>query len=187
MTNINDTTRIIHKSYMGKTLTFETRQDLFSPRYIDNGTIAMIEAATFTKDDVVLDLGCGYGTVGIVAAQTVKPENVYMVDVNPSAIECSTVNALKNQVNVHIIQSDLYEGLEDIRFTKILCNPPYHSDFSIAKRIIEGGYRKLLPEGELYLVTKRKEWYKKKCISMFGGVKIIEKDGYFVFRSVKKS
>ncbi len=186
MTKTNDLTRIIQMNYRDRTLTFETQQDLFSPRYVDKGTIAMLETVSFMMDDIVLDLGCGYGVVGIVAAQAVKPENVFLVDVNPTAIEYSTLNAQRNYVtDIHILQSDVYEALGDIRFTKILCNPPYHTDFSIAKKIIEGGYRKLLPEGELILVTKRKEWYKRKCISVFGGVKITEKDGYYVFRSVK--
>ena len=179
--------RIVSLHYMGAALAFETNQALFSPRYIDKGTLTMLGTVQFSPDDIVLDLGCGYGVVGIVAAQTVKPEHIYMTDVNSVAIACSALNLQRNQVTgVQLLQSDLYEALGDYRFTKILCNPPYHTDFSIAKRIIEGGYRRLLPEGELYLVTKRKEWYKRKCISVFGGVKITEKDGYFVFRSVKK-
>ena len=72
-------------------------------------------------------------------------------------------------------------------FTKIICHPPYHADFSVAKMFIEKGFNRLTIGGHLYMVTKRKEWYKNKLISTFGGVKIWEIDGYFIFMAIKKS
>jgi 16S rRNA (guanine1207-N2)-methyltransferase len=69
----------------------------------------------------------------------------------------------------------------------ILSNPPYHTDFSVAKMFIEKGFNRLSIGGRMYMVTKRKEWYRNKLKSIFGGVRIWELNGYFVFMSIKKS
>lgn len=67
-----------------------------------------------------------------------------------------------------------------------LSNPPYHADFSVPKEFIEKGFNRLQIGGKMYMVTKRKDWYKNKLISIFGGVKIWEIDGYYVFLAIKK-
>lgn len=74
----------------------------------------------------------------------------------------------------------------DIDFTLILCNPPYHADFSVPKKFIEVGFRKLAMGGKLVMVTKRLDWYKNKLISVFGGVKVREIQGYYVFAAEKR-
>jgi len=187
MKNVDLKNKKIEFNHNQNRFIFETCTGLFSPRYIDKGTLIMLDNIDFQKDDIVLDLGCGYGVVGIIAAKIISAEQIYMSDVNPIAVSYAVKNALRNGVEgVNIQISDVYESFGDMNFTKIICNPPYHTDFSVAKRIIEGAFYRLLPEGTLYLVTKRKEWYKRKCISVFGGVKIIEKDNYFVFKSYKK-
>ena len=66
-------------------------------------------------------------------------------------------------------------------------NPPYHADFSVPKAFIEKGFNRLQIGGKMVMVTKRKEWYKNKLISIFGGVSITEIDGYYVFISEKRS
>jgi 16S rRNA (guanine1207-N2)-methyltransferase len=79
------------------------------------------------------------------------------------------------------------DALDETGFDCILSNPPYHTDFSVAKRFIEKGFNRLKPGGRMYMVTKRKEWYKNKFISVFGGVRIYEIDGYYVFEAEKRS
>ena len=78
-------------------------------------------------------------------------------------------------------------AVSDTGFDWILSNPPYHTDFNVAKLFIEKGFNRLKIGGHMVLVTKRKEWYKNKMVSIFGGVRICEQDGYFVFTSEKKS
>jgi 16S rRNA (guanine1207-N2)-methyltransferase len=58
-------------------------------------------------------------------------------------------------------------------------------DFSVPKHFIEKGFNHLKIGGKLFMVTKRKEWYKNKLISVFGGVKIWEENGYYVFMAQK--
>lgn len=171
----------------GVPLTFETDPELFSPNFIDAGTLAMLGAADFSRGDKVLDLGCGYGTVGILAAKITGCENVVMCDVSEKAVNCSKINARLNGVpDIDIRVSDGYGNIPEDGFTLILSNPPYHSDFSVAKKFIEGGYKRLVTGGKMVMVTKRLAWYKNKLSAVFGGVRVLELGGYYVFIAEKR-
>ena len=168
-------------------LKFKTGKKVFSPASVDSGTLAMLETAEFGADDKVLDLGCGYGVVGILAAKTTFPENVYMCDISEEAVSLSKYNSVMNGVeSVNIFVSDGFKNITEKDFTIILSNPPYHEDFKIPKLFIENGYKALATGGKMYMVTKRRTWYKNKYISVFGGVNIVEKNGYFIFIAEKK-
>jgi 16S rRNA (guanine1207-N2)-methyltransferase len=167
-------------------LIFETGKELFSPKAIDLGTSFMLSKVEFTATDKVLDLGCGYGVVGILAAKLIGPERVVMVDNKAEAVKMAMKNAVINQVaDVMILESDGLSKIIDYDFTLILSNPPYHVDFSVPKHFIEKGFNHLKIGGKLFMVTKRKDWYKNKLISVFGGVKIWEESGYYVFMAQK--
>jgi 16S rRNA (guanine1207-N2)-methyltransferase len=168
-------------------LIFQTSNKLFSPNYIDHGTLAMLSVVEFKENDKVLDLGCGYGVVGILAAKIIGANKVVMSDVDEEAIKLSKENAALNNVpDIKIIQSDGFKNIQDNDFTLILCNPPLHVDFSVPKMLIEKGFNRLCLEDRMFFVTKRKVWYRNKMINVFGGVKVWKKDGYYVFMSVKK-
>lgn len=168
-------------------LIFETNEQVFSPMAIDRGTLAMLSVAVFDEKDKVLDLGCGYGPVGILAAKKIGEENVMLCDISEEAIQLAKENAKRNGVEgVKIIKSNGLKDVDEKDFTLILSNPPYHVDFSVPKAFIEDGYKKLAVGGKMLMVTKRKDWYKNKLISVFGGVKIEEIDGYYVFIAEKR-
>ena len=169
-------------------LKFETEPSFFSPKLIDHGTLAMLSVVDFLPDDRVLDLGCGYGVVGILAAKLIGEENVFMCDISEQAVEYAKINAALNGVpNIKIRLSDGYKNIAEGDFTLILSNPPYHVDFSVPKDFIEVGFRKLDVGGKLVMVTKRLDWYKNKLTSVFGGVKVQKVDGYYVFIAEKRS
>jgi len=172
----------------GHQLIFETHPTLFSPTQVDKGTLAMLNHISFTDSDKVLDLGCGYGVVGILAAKHTTLANVFMSDINKTALEYATRNVTVNNVDgVQIIRSNAYENINETNFTIIASNPPYHADFSVPKLFIEKGFNRLAIGGKFYMVTKRRDWYKNKFIAIFGGVKIHESDGYFVFEAEKRT
>lgn len=168
-------------------LQFITDDTLFSPKKIDIGTLSMLEEIDFNLESKVLDLGCGYGVVGILAAKIIGEDKVVMCDIDDNAVNISKNNASLNGVgNICIIKSN---GVKDINindFSIILSNPPYHTDFSVAKHFIEIGFYKLVLNGRFVMVTKRFDWYKNKLTSIFGGVKVIEKNGYYIFISEKR-
>src|SRR5882724_8616823 len=128
----------------GISLKLVTTPSLFSPRCADPGTLAMLSCTTFSPGDKILDLGCGYGLVGIFAAKVLGPECVFMVDNDPEAIRCASENLVINNVEGATVQvSDGLEQLEQAEFDAIRCNPPYHADFSTARRFIEKGFNRL--------------------------------------------
>ena len=172
----------------GMDLSFETAQTVFSPAQIDRGTLAMLETVLFAPGEKILDLGCGYGVVGICAAKMCGAENIVMTDIDPKCVSLSQKNAALNGVSgIKIIQSDGFRQLNETQFTYILSNPPYHADFSVPKHFIEKGFNRLIPGGCLIMVTKRLDWYKNKLTAIFGGVKITEANGYFIFRAEKRN
>ena len=169
-------------------MVFETAPSIFSPNSIDQGTLAMLSVIDFLPSDKVLDLGCGYGVVGILAGKLIGEQNVIMCDVSEQAIEYATKNLHINNVpNIRIRLSDGYKNVEEGDFTLILSNPPYHADFSVPKHFIEVGFKKLVMGGKLIMVTKRLDWYKNKLTSVFGGVKVHEINGYYVFIAEKRT
>jgi len=172
----------------GIELVFETSSTSFSPTGVDRGTLAMISTIEFSQADKILDLGCGYGAVGIYAAKLIGEHNVVMSDNDIISVELSVKNAYANGVSgIKFIHSDGFENIKDNDFTLILSNPPYHTDFSVAKHFIEKGFNRLQLGGKMIMVTTRKDWYKNKFIAIFGGVKIDEINEYFVFCAEKRN
>jgi 16S rRNA (guanine1207-N2)-methyltransferase len=172
-------------------LRFETAPEVFSPGAVDPGTLAMLSAVEFEPGDYVLDLGCGYGAVGILAARLIGCERVVMLDVDPAAVALTKRNAALNGLEgITIAQGDGPEALDSLGglrdFTLILSNPPYHADFSVPKRFIAQGWERLSVGGRMVMVTKRRAWYENRLRAVFGGVRVAEIDGYFVFTAEKR-
>jgi len=171
----------------GIPLRFETAPTLFSPNAVDAGTLAMLQCAALSPEDKLLDLGCGYGPVGIYAAKVIGESRVTMCDVDPLAVRLSQSNAELNGVpGVRVLLSDALAGIDDAGYTLILSNPPYHTDFSVARRFIEKGFNRLALGGRLMLVAKRRDWYRNKLTAIFGGASVREFDGYYVMTAEKR-
>ena len=177
----------IEEQVQGIDLVLQTNEEVFSPTAVDKGTRAMLSFVEFKEGDKVLDLGCGCGVVGIVAAKQVGAEQVVMCDVSENAVQLSKQNTAANGVDgVTIRRSDGLKEISETGFTLILSNPPYHTDFAVAKGFIEDGFKKLAIGGKMVMVTKRLDWYRNKLSSVFGGVTVKEKDGYYVFVAEKR-
>ncbi|MFP4457893.1 MAG: class I SAM-dependent methyltransferase, partial [Clostridia bacterium] len=141
-------------------LQFITHEKLFSPASPDKGTLAMLEKIEIEETDKVLDLGCGYGFVGVVLKSSNPSIKVDMVDKDPMAIEYAYKNIKNNDLDIRAWVSIGFADVKDHDYTKILSNPPYHADFSVAKGFIEEGFKRLLIKGQMILVVKRLLWYK---------------------------
>lgn len=179
---------IIDVSINNIDLKLNTNDKLFSPRNADMGTLSMLEEIDFTSESKVLDLGCGYGIVGIYASKIIGDNNVVMCDIDDNAVNTARNNAVLNdEANIEVLKSDGLKNIYYNDFSIILSNPPYHADFSVPKHFIEAGFYKLILNGRFVMVTKRLDWYKNKLTSIFGGVKIINKNGYYIFISEKRN
>ena len=178
---------MIEVEVKGIRLALETAPGLFSPQRADRGTLAMLSCVDFAPGMKVLDLGCGCGLVGILAAKKCGAENVVLCDIDPLAVDVARRNAASNGVGgVKAAVSDGFESLDETGFDLILSNPPYQSDFAVARGFIEKGFNRLKLGGRMVMVTKRRAWYRNKLIAIFGGVWIHEVDGYCVFEAQRR-
>jgi 16S rRNA (guanine1207-N2)-methyltransferase len=171
----------------------QTSHSLFSPRSVDAGTSAMLSTvrAELLPGRKLLDLGCGYGIVGLYAAHFCGAHNIWMLDVDPEAIRVSKLNAIAlGLTEINTVLSDGPESLIKMSqansFDLILSNVPYHTDYNVAKRFIESSRVLLKDNGKLYVVVKKSKWYINKMKTIFGGVRIIEDSGYYVLISEKR-
>lgn len=169
---------------------FITDNGVFSKEYIDYGSMIFLEALEKEKlGNNLLDVGCGYGTLGVVLKKMNPASKVTMVDVNPRALELAVINAQKNETEVDIRQSDIYENVSENNFTDIITNPPIRAGKAVIYRIFDEAYEHLLDGGHLYVVIRKQHGAlsaQKKIASVFGNCDIIHKDrGYFVLKSKK--
>lgn len=173
-------------SIWNQTFAARTHPTLFSPRHPDRGTLAMMRQIRLKPDDTLLDLGCGWGLVGLAAARILGCDQVVLIDVDPIAVKIASENAAALQLsNLPVILADKPDAAGRL-FSQIVCHPPYHTDFSVARHLIEESYRQLRPGGQLWIVVKRLEWYRRKMSTVFGGVRVIPEDGYYVLMARKK-
>lgn len=149
--------RLISDNLRGVTVEFYVSSDVFSPREIDEGTRLLIENAIVPEKGTILDLGCGYGAIGITLAKAYPGLHVFMVDINPRAIELAKMNARLNRVEnrVTILEGDLYEPVDSMVFDAIISNPPLAAGLSTVEKIIRGAPRHLKPGGTLQLVMRK--------------------------------
>ncbi len=178
---------LLKETIFGQEIILETRNYYFSPKGVDKGTLFMLSMVRVTKEDKVLDLGCGYGVVGIYIAKLIGGEHVVMSDISEEALSLTISNLKLNKLEqVRVLKSNGLKEIPDRDFTLILSNPPYHADFSVAKAFIEEGYKRLILGGIMIMVTKRLTWYRNKITAVFGGVKVFEQEGYYVFIAEKR-
>jgi 16S rRNA (guanine1207-N2)-methyltransferase len=123
----------------GKRFEFVTASSVFSKRRIDTGTQLLIESMVLPKTGSVLDVGCGYGAVGIAAAVFNPALQVCMTDVNMRAVGLAKRNIERNRVfNAQVRFGCLYEPVLGQRFDCVLSNPPVSAGMDTVKAIISG-------------------------------------------------
>ncbi len=185
-----DSAHDIHElkvTLLGQSFTFLTDSGVFSKKMVDYGSQVLLNTLDFEKGKTLLDLGCGYGPLGISLAkvQGVKPT---MVDVNNRAIDLAKQNAQKNGVEADIFQSDIYEKVNGI-FDYIISNPPIRAGKQVVHTIISESINYLKVGGNLTIVIQKKQGApsaKAKMEEVFGNVEILKRDkGYYILRSEK--
>ena len=169
---------------------FHTDAGVFSKEYIDYGTFAMLKA--FIPNDIdlpILDMGAGYGPIGIVVSKLYNKKTV-MCEINERAYNLILKNIKENNSDSLAYNSNLYESLDNnMKFSSVITNPPIRAGKDIVFKIYEGAYERLAKNGELWVVIQKKQGApssKEKLISLFGNCEIITRDkGYYILKSIK--
>ena len=170
---------------------FKTDSGVFSKSEVDFGSRVLIE--TFDLPDVggpILDVGCGYGPIGLSIAKSFPERKVHMVDVNERAILLAKENAVHNKIeNISIYESDRLLGVKEEGFAAILTNPPIRAGKQIVHDIFEQAYSHLADHGELWVVIQKKQGAPsalEKLKELFSEVETVAKSkGYFIIKAKK--
>ncbi|MBQ1512495.1 MAG: class I SAM-dependent methyltransferase [Erysipelotrichaceae bacterium] len=175
--------------FNNESFNFTTDNGVFSKERVDFGSYLLIkQAASFPPGKHLLDLGCGFGAIGIVMKRLFPETEVDAVDINERAVELTRLNAENNDVKIcTMLTSDITEL--DRLYETILLNPPIHSGKQAVFDLYEKAHRCLAPEGCLYIVIKKKhgaESTLKKLKDLFNDTEILHKEaGYWVIRAVR--
>ena len=137
-----------------------------------------------------MDLGCGYGPIGLALAKKNPQANVEMVDVNELALDLAKQNAALNGLrNVNIHQSNIYDKVQAADFTAIITNPPIRAGKDVVHTMLTEAKEHLATGGMVLAVLQKKQGApsaKKKMTEVYGNCQIIAKDkGYYILQSIK--
>lgn len=164
---------------------FLTSSSVFSKKRIDIGTRLLIEKMILPDIGTVLDLGCGYGAIGIVAASINPNLKVILIDINSRAIYLTRLNLRKNRiVNAQARRGNLYEPVKSEIFNCILLNPPVSAGMNLVKTMISEAPKIMAPESSFQMVIRSKigeKIFPQTFIETFGNCRILTKSyGYRV-------
>lgn len=172
--------------------TLLTDAGVFSKNKVDIGSQVLIQTAQQTQFPAgnLLDLGCGYGIIGLALAKQFPTRQIEMVDVNERALNLAKDNAVLNKVNnVKIYQSNIFEQVENKQLAGIISNPPIRAGKKVVHQILTDSYHHLVEGGKLQIVIQRKQGApsaKKKMEEVFGNVeRIALEKGYWILQSIK--
>ncbi|MGQ7331370.1 class I SAM-dependent methyltransferase [Streptococcus suis] len=173
---------------LGQNFSFRTDAGVFSKKMVDYGSQVLLNALSIENEARLLDVGCGYGPLGISLAKVYQLE-VTMVDINNRAIELAKWNAEKNGVQATIFQSDLYQAVQG-QFDAVISNPPIRAGKAVVHQVITGAKEHLKSGGRLTIVIQKKQGAPSAKAIMeetYGNCEIIKKDkGYYILESVKE-
>lgn len=176
------------------TINFNTRKidmytdnGVFCKDYLDFGTRVMLENVLI-EGNKVLDLGCGYGPVGVILGLLYPDLDITMVDINERAIELSKMNVELNNVKARVFKSNVLVDVDD-KFSTILTNPPIRAGKSVVFSFYDQSYEHLELGGVLYVVIQKKQGAQSSIAhlnELFGNCDVICKEkGYYILKSIR--
>ncbi len=183
--NINELTYYFRKTKMR----FLSDNGVFSKGGIDFGSSLLLRTIDVKDAKTLLDVGCGYGTIGLTIAKTNPECYVEMVDVNLRAINLAKQNMTLNEIkNAEIFASNIYENVTK-KYDVVVSNPPIRAGKKVVHEISLGSFEKLNDGGKYYAVIQKKQGAEslyKALQTVFPIVEVIEKDkGYWIIKAEK--
>ncbi len=178
-------------TYRGVALTFQTDAGVFSKGEVDTGTRLLLEALPEEMSGEILDLGCGWGVIGISIAKKWPGTRVTMADVNTRALDLSRENVKRNGAEVTCVESDGMAELAEKTFDAVVTNPPIRAGKQVIYRMFADAAARLKPGGALYLVI-RKQQGAESCMkylqTIYDTVEKLDKSGgFWVIKAIHNS
>lgn len=183
--------RIIEYEIKGKTFSFISDNGVFSKNHVDSATELLVKTIYDEVTGKILDVGCGYGVIGITLATNKKVTEVTMIDINHRALELAKRNAIRNKVEekTKVLESNSFEQIKE-KYDVVVTNPPIRAGKSVIYQIYADAKEHLLDGGALYIVINKKHGAPstiKYLEELFGNVEILDKKaGFNVIKCVLK-
>ncbi|MCQ4088868.1 class I SAM-dependent methyltransferase [Saccharibacillus sp. JS10] len=179
--------KTIEVELRGQKVRLVTDAGVFSKEGLDYGSRVLIDALDIPEQSSVLDVGCGYGPIGI-AAGLMGAKSITMLDVNERAIELANENVASNGISqAKALKSDLLESVLHQKFDVIITNPPIRAGKETVHRLFEQASECLNPGGSLWIVIQKKQGApsaKAKLEMLFEQVEEVTKDkGYRIYKA----
>ena len=141
---------------LGNELVFTTDAGVFSRDGLDKGTEALLNALPVPMEGRVLDLGCGWGPVGVALGKKYPALEIVMTDINQRAAELARRNLAANGVRAQVVQGDGFAAVEG-SFDAILTNPPIRAGKAVIYALFREARARLNPGGALYIVIRKQQ------------------------------
>ena len=175
----------------GQTLSFQTTWGLFSPRAIDEGTELLLRHLEVEAQHRSIDLGCGYGPIGLSVAKQHPQGQVVLLDKDYVAVEYANKNTQANGLqNAQARLSNGLSAIDDDGYDRVISNLPAKVGKELVYLFLDDARRLLKPGGEIWLVTINglRQYIKGSFLEMFGNYdKIKQGRSYTVARAVRQS
>lgn len=176
----------IHKVMIeNKPFLFQTDHGVFSKKGLDFGSRLLIKNVIHLSFNKALDLGCGYGPIGLSLKAFNPKATIDMVDINERAINLAKANASLNKLKVHAFVSDGFNQIND-KYDLIVTNPPIRAGKKIIYGFFEDAKKHLLSNGNLFMVIQKKQGASsamKFCQSIYSHVEVVDKkSGYLIIK-----
>ena len=182
-------TAYVETEYRGHALKFETDSGVFSRTELDRGTEVLLDSLPDTVEGAVLDMGCGWGVIGVAVGRHWPGVRITMADINQRACSLSQKNAQANGVQAAVIESDGYEKVLGSAFDLILQNPPIRAGKAVIYKMFADAAKCLTEKGELWLVIRKQQGAPSAITylkTLFEDVETVEKkSGFWIIRCQK--
>ena len=176
----------IHKIVVkDKTFSFYTDNGVFSKRKLDYGSRLLIEALIEENlSGSMLDVGCGYGVIGIILSSFFSDLNVNMIDVNRRGIHLAEMNMKLNNIRAAVFYSNVYDNISK-KYDYIITNPPIRAGKKVVYDILFNSKKYLNDNGCLYFVINKNQGAKTvmSLLNKEASIEVLKKDkGFFVIK-----
>ncbi len=166
--------------FNGSHYPFKTPSGVFSFNKPDKASLQLIKNSMISANERILDIGCGYGLIGIIIKKENPEIDLYMSDINKRAIKYTKENSLKNNLKPEIREGSLFEPWNGFLFDNILCNPPFAAGKNIWTKIVRESPNYLSKSGKIHFVAyhnKGGERLSEIMKETFGNIVTLSKNG----------
>ena len=188
---IESNVKEIKFSLYGQNYAYYTDNGVFSKSRIDEGSYIFLKVLLpLNLTGRILDLGCGYGPIGLTLAQNFKQARVDLADINSRALALASRSGerLNLQNRVTFLHSDIFEKIEG-PYDSIVVNPPIRAGKVVTYSMYSGSKQHLVDGGSLYIVIRRKQGAEsafKYLETVFENVTVLHKEkGYWIIKATK--